>query len=86
MILLFAQASDVLADRVLVQWTIISISVILSIALIGLSVVSYVSFSKDNKIASEYLTRVFVGGAALRLLTVLAVILSATASWASQAN
>jgi len=68
----------VLKNEGLVLYTIIAISVVLSVTIIGLSVVSYVSFHKDNKVASEYLTRVFEGGSALRLMTVLAVILSAT--------
>jgi hypothetical protein len=76
--MLIAQTTETLADRALVQWAIVAISIMITIALIGLTVVSYVSFNKDNKVASEYMTRVFVGGAALRLLTVLAVILSAT--------
>jgi hypothetical protein len=70
---IFALTSDTV-----VQWTILSSAVVVAIAIVGLTVVSSISFRQDNKVASEFLTRVFVGGAALRLLTVLAVILSAT--------
>src|SRR6516225_3821649 len=70
---IFALTSDTV-----VQWTILLSAVVVAIAIVGLTVVSSISFRQDNKVASEFLTRVFVGGAALRLLTVLAVILSAT--------
>jgi hypothetical protein len=76
--LLAANTPVVVENGGLVLYTIIAISVVMSVTIIGLSVVSYISFSKDNKVASEYLTRIFEGGSALRLMTVLAVILSAT--------
>ena len=78
MFTLLAETPVMTADAELVRWAIVAIAVVLSIGLIGLFTVSYVSFSRDSKVASEYLTRVFGAGTALYLLTVLAVILSAT--------
>jgi hypothetical protein len=75
---LYAQTQAVVEHEGLVLYTVIAIAVVTTVTILGLTIVSYVSFNKYNRIASEYLTRVFVGGAALRLLTVLAVILSAT--------
>jgi hypothetical protein len=78
MLIIFMQAPLVATDAQLVRWAIIAIAVVISIGLIGLFAVSYVSFSRDSEVASRYLTRVFGTGSALHLLTVLAVILSAT--------
>ena len=75
---LFAVATKSAVDPQLVQTVIIAIAIVMSIGLIGLFTVSYVSFNEDSKVASEYLTVVFGAGSALQLLTVLAVILSAT--------
>jgi hypothetical protein len=74
---LLAQASTP-TDPDLIKSLIVSIAIVVGLGLVGFFLVSYISFRKDNRIASEYLTRVFVGGSALHLLTVLAVILSAT--------
>jgi hypothetical protein len=78
MFTLLGQASHTPVDTELVKWVIVAISAILAVGLIGLTIVSYVSFSRDNVVASENLNRFFGAGSALNLLTVLAVILSAT--------
>ena len=75
---ILAETTFAAPDAQLVKWAIVAIAVVLATGLLGLFAVSYVSFSRDNKVASEYLTPVFGAGSALQLLTVLSVILSAT--------